>query len=195
MTNWKQIEDELSSLLMNDYYRQQLHIADPRKLAHDCVFKAQGSLPPTYSGDVTVNELQHPSRPGHPTRLVRGFDTSRSSSEYGPWWIDYELFERFGRATSSMSPSIRGEKIRAFMRARSAVTYGWNAMDGLAEFNLPLGSRMPAIVGKTHYQPINTVSDPKDPAYAPNVFFMGGDLQFFVCVRPPEWIRPRPKLC
>lgn len=130
----------------------------------------------------------HAARPGSPTRLVRGFDSSRSDSPFGEWWIAYSLFDRFRQATSTMPPKLREQKIKAFMRARSAVSQDWSNMAGIAELDLPVGSRTPALVGKAHYQRL--ITDPKNPVYVPNVFLMGGDLQFYVCLRNHSWIRP-----
>jgi hypothetical protein len=191
MANWIEVENKLSDILNHDYYRQKFGITVPRHYAHECVRRAQGSALPAYSGEITVIELKH-AAPGFPTRLVRGFDSSRSDSPFGAWWIDYELFDRFRQATSTMPPKLREQKIKAFMRARSAVSHDWSNMAGIAELDLPVDSRTPALVGKAHYQRL--ITDPKNPDYVPNVFLIGGDLQFYVCVRDPGWIRPLPAL-
>jgi hypothetical protein len=185
MANWPLIEKQLSDILNDDCYRKKLGNSSPHQYARKCVQRAQGRALPTYSGEIRVVELKHPPRPGLPTRLMRSFDSSRSP--YGEWWIDSELFDRFRRATSTMQPALREQKIKAFMRARSAVSHDWNNMAGLSELQLPPGSRTPALVGKAHYQAF--VTDPKDPDYLPNVFFIAGDLQFYVCVPDPSWIR------
>jgi hypothetical protein len=187
MANWTEIERAVSALLSDDYYRRYL-TTSPRKRAMECVQEARGSKLSAFSGDIKVVELKHPARPGLPIRLVRGFDSTRTdTSMYGAWWIDYELFERFRRATSSMARSTREQKIRVFMRARSAVSYDFNNMAGISELNLPVGSRTPAIVGNTHYQPL--VADTGSKEYVPNVLWIGGDRQFYVCIRDPNWIR------
>ena len=192
MANWIEIENKLSDILNHDYYRQKFGINLPRHYARQCVQRAQGSALPAYSGEISVIELKHAARPGCPTRLVRGLDSRRSNSPFGEWWIDYALFERYRQATSAMPPTLREQKIRAFMRARSAVSEDWSNMAGIAELDLPVGSRTPALVGKAHYQRL--VTDPKNPDYVPNVFLMGGDLQFYVCVRNHCWIRPASAL-
>jgi hypothetical protein len=186
MANWMEIEDKLADILSEKYYREAHDIRSTRQCARECVQRAQGSALPAYSGEIAVVELKHPARPGLPTRLVRGFDTTRSHSPFGEWWIDYELFDRFRRATSAMPPATREQKIKAFMRARSAVSHDWSNMAGISELKLPAGSRTPALVGKAHYQAF--VTNPKDPDYLPNVFLMGGDLQFYVCIRERSWI-------
>jgi hypothetical protein len=188
IVNWVDIEDQLFNLLNTDYYRKNSGINSPRDYARKCVIRAQGTALPAYSTEVTVLELQHPARSDRPVRLVRGFDSTHSGSELGAWWIDYNLFERFRRATSRLPPALREEKIKAFMRARSAVSHDWSNMAGIAQLELPLGSRSPALAGKAHYQRL--VTDPKHPEYVPSVFLMGGDLQFYVCIRDPGWIRP-----
>jgi len=99
------------------------------------------------------------------------------------------LFERFRRATAMMPPMEREQKIKAFMRARSAVSHDWSNMQGIAELKLPVGDRTPVLVGKAHHQRLGT--DAKHPEYVPNVFLMGGDLQFYICVHKPDWIRER----
>jgi len=187
MANWTEIENKLSEILDDDYYRSKYAINLPRQKEKDCVQRAQGSALPAYSGEIAVVELKHPGRPGFPTRLMRGFDTTRSDSRYGGWWIDYELFDRFRRATSNLPAAIRVEKIQAFMRARSAVSHDWSNMAGIAELNLPVGARTPALIGKAHHQAL--VTNQKDPGYVPNVFLMGGDLQFYLCVHDKGWIR------
>jgi hypothetical protein len=187
MANWREIEDKLADILSDNYYRETHNITSARQFARECVQRAQGNALPAYSGEITVVELKHPARLGFPTRLVRGFDTTRSHSPFGEWWIDYELFDRFRRATASMPSAVREQKIKAFMRARSAVSHDWSNMAGISELKLPAGSRTPALVGKAHYQAF--ITDPKHPAYVPNVFFMGGDLQFYVCVRERSWIQ------
>jgi hypothetical protein len=184
MANWTEIENKLAYILNDDYYRQK-HISPPQ-YARKCVQWAQGSALPPFSGEITVVELKHPARSGLPTRLVRGFDSTRGLS--GSWWIDYELFDRFRRTTSTLPTAIREQKVKAFMRARSAVSQDWNNMAGISELELPTGARTPALVGKAHYQAF--ISDPKHKDYVPNVFFIGGDLQFYVCVPAPNWIRP-----
>ena len=187
MANWTLIEKQLSDILNDDYYRQKHGIGSPCQYARECVQRAQGSALPAYSGEIGVVELKHPVRPGLPTRLMRGFDSTRSHSPYAAWWIDSELFDRFRRATSTMPPALREQKIKAFMRARSAVSHDWSNMAGISELQLPPGSRTPALVGNAHYQAF--VNDPKHPDYVPNVFLIGGDLQFYVCVRDRSWIR------
>jgi hypothetical protein len=186
MANWTEIENQLSALLSDRYYRGYL-ATSPNEHAKICVQKARGNKLSTFSGEINVVELKHPARAGLPTRLVRGFDSTQNQSMYGAWWIDYELFERFRRATSTLAPSSREQKIRAFMRARSAVAYDFNSMAGISELNLPVGSRTPAIVGNAHYQPFVADADSKE--YVPNVLWIGGDRQFYVCIRNPNWIR------
>ena len=187
MANWIEIETKLSDILNNDYYRQY-HL--PPDHAHKCVQRAQGRMPAlaTFLGVIKVEELKHPARPGLPTRLVRGYDTTRGDlSKYGEWWIDYRLFDRFRRAASTMPPVLRTEKIKAFMRARTAVSHDFSNMAGICELNLPAYARTPALVGKAHYQKL--ITDPKHGDYMPNVFLMGGDVQLYVCVPDPNWIR------
>ena len=187
MASWTDVENKLAVILDDDYYRTKHKVIAPRQKARECVQRAQGSAMPAYSGDISVVELQHPARPGLPTRLMRGFDTTRSESRFGGWWIDYDLFDRFRRASSTLPPADRLQKIQAFMRARSAVSHDWSNMGGIAELNLPMNERVPALVGKAHYQAY--VTNPKDPAYVPNVFLMGGDRQFYVCLHDRSWIR------
>ncbi len=189
MANWIEVEKKLTIILNDAYYRQNnFGITSPADHARRCVQHAQGSALPSYSGEITVEELQHPSSPGRPTRLVRGFDSAHEESRFGAWWIDSDLFDRFLRATTGMPAADREKKIKAFMRARSAVSHDWSNMAGLAELKLPVGFRTPALIGKAHYQ--RFITDPKHPDYVPNVFLMGGDLQFYVCVRDHAWIRP-----
>src|SRR5437588_6683689 len=152
MANWTEIENKLSALLSDRYYRGYLATSSSEH-AKICVQKAQGNKLSTFSGEINVVELKHPARAGLPTRLIRGFDSTREESMYGAWWIDYQLFERFRRATSTLPRSSRQQKICALMRARSAVPYDFNNMAGISELNLPVGSRTPAIVGNAHYQP------------------------------------------
>ena len=191
MANWTEIENKLFALLSDPYYRSHL-TTSPRDHARTCVQNAQGNKLSTFSGEIEVVELKHPARPGLPTRLVRGFDSTRGDSKYGAWWIDYELFERFRRAISTLPRSTLERKIRAFMRARSAVPYDFNNMAGISELNLPVGARTPAIVGNAHYQPFVADTDSKD--YVANVLWIGGDKQFYVCIRDPNWVRQRSSL-
>jgi len=187
LANWTDIENQLANLLDDSYYRPKLKGESPRAFAHKCIQQAQGSALPAYSGEIKVMELKHPAAPEHPTHFVRGFDTTRSYSPFGGWWIDYALFDRFRRATATLPPAARDQKIKAFMRARSAVSKDWSNMAGIAELELPADARTPALVGKAHYQRL--VTDTKHPDYVPNVFLMGGDLQFFVCIREESWIK------
>ena len=83
-----------------------------------------------------------------------------------------------------MPPGLREQRLKEFMRARSAVSLNWSNMAGISELKLPQSSRTPALRGKAHYQ--------KFIDYLPNVFFIGGDLQFYVCVRDRDWIRDLP---
>ena len=189
MANWTEIENKLSSLLSDHYYRGYL-AASPREHARICVHKARGDKLSTFSGEINVVELKHPARAGLPTRLVRGFDNTHRESMYGAWWIDFELFERFRRASSTLPRMAREHKVQAFMRARSAVSYDFSNMAEISELNLPVGSRTPAIVGNAHYHPL--VADEKSKYYVPNVLWIGGDRQFYVCIRDPNWIRQRP---
>ena len=187
MANWTEIENKLFALLSDRYYQVYLGTS-PREHASFCVQKARGSTLSTFSGEISVVELKHPARAGLPTRLVRGFDSTHNESMYGAWWIDYQLFERFRRATSTLARSSREQKIRALMRARSAVPYDFNNMAGIAELNLPVGSRTPAIVGNAHYQPFVADADCKE--YVPNVLWIGGDRQFYVCApNYGNWIK------
>lgn len=196
MPNWLDIENKLCDILSDDYYRKTHRILSPRSYARERVAAARGQEPAlaTYTGEVTVVELKHPARPGCPTRLIRGFDTRRCNSLAGSWWIDGELFDRFQRASCTMPTALRDQAIKDFMRARSAVSFDFNNMGGIAELNLPSGSRTPAIAGKAHYQRL--ITDAKhqeyEKYYVPNVFFIGGDLQFYVCIPDPNWIRVRP---
>jgi len=187
MANWIEVEKKLFDILNADYYRQGFGISSPRDYARKCVQEAQGSALPSYSGEIDVVELTHSAQPRLPRRLVRGFDTTRQYSPFGGWWIDYELFKRFVRATRTLPHSVREQKIKAFMRARSAISLDWNNMCGIAEMNLPVSARTPAILGKVHYQ--RFITDPTAPNYLSNVFFIGGDLQYYVCVRDNTWIR------
>lgn len=187
MANWMEIENKLADVLSHDYYRQKHGVTNPREYSRKCVQRAQGSALPAYAGDITVVELKHPVRPGLPARLMRGFDSTRSDSPFGEWWIDSELFERFRRATSTLATALREQKIKDFMRARSAVSHDWSNMAGVCELKLPPDARTPALIGKAHHQAI--ITNEKDPAYVPNVFLMGGDMQFYVCVRDKSWIR------
>lgn len=193
MPNWFDRENRLAEILNNDYYRHKHHITSPRSAAHKYVQEARGHAPAleTFSGEITVLELKHPPYPGSPTRFVRAFDTTRTNSAAGGWWVDFELFDRFRRASAAMSPADRAQAIKKFMRVRSAVSYDFNEMDGLAELNLPSGERTPALVGKAHYQRL--IANPKHEKHGEvhNVFFMGGDLQYYVCIRHPSWIRLR----
>src|SRR5437763_3794436 len=187
MRNWTEIENKLFALLSDRYYLVYLGTS-PREHASFCVQKARGSTLSTFSGEISVVELKHPARAGLPTRLVRGFDSTHNDSMYGAWWIDYQLLERFRRATSTLPRSSREQKIRALMRARSAVPYDFNNMAGIAELNLPVGSRTPAIVGNAHYQPCVADADCKE--YVPNVLWIGGDRQFYVCApNYRNWIK------
>ncbi len=123
-------------------------------------------------------------------KLIRGCDSTREDSLFGGWWIDSALFDRFRSATSGLPAGQREAKIKAFMRARSAVSEDWSNMAAIAELRLPSDSRTPALVGKAHYQRL--ITDPKHPDYVPNVFLMGGDLQFYICIRERGWIKPMP---
>jgi len=190
MPNWTQVEKELADVLTDTCYAQRLGGKSPAQHAHECVQRAQGSALAAYSGEITVAELKHPARPGFPTRLVRGYDTTRTYSPYGEWWIDYDLFERFRRATTKMPAGLRAQKVKDFMRARSAVSHDWSNMAGIAELELPPDARTPALIGKAHYQ--KYITDTKHPEHVPNVFLMGGDTQFYVCFRERSWIRDLP---
>jgi hypothetical protein len=199
MPNWFDIEKQLSKILKADYYRRKYGIppesADEyaHTYAHKYVEEARGKDPAlaTYTGEITVLELKHPARSDSPTRFVRAFDTSLGNSNRG-WWIDYALFDRFRRASSMMSLAERDQAIKEFMRARSAVPHDFNKMTGLVELNLPVGERTPALTGKAHHQRIiaNPKSEEYKQYYVPNVFFIGGDLQYYICIRDPGWIRP-----
>ena len=189
MANWTEIENKLSALLSDHYYQGYL-ATSPREHARICVQRARGDKLSTFSGEISVVELKHPARAGLPTRLVRGFDNTHRDSMYGAWWIDYELFEHFRRTTSTLPRTAREHKIRAFMRARSAVSYDFNNMAGICELTLPVGSRTPAIIGNAHYQPL--VADENSKYYVSNVLWIGGDRQFYVCIRDSNWIRQRP---
>jgi hypothetical protein len=61
MANWKEIEDKLSDLLSDGYYRGYL-ATSPREHAKTCVQKARGNKLSTFSGDINVVELKHPAR-------------------------------------------------------------------------------------------------------------------------------------
>ncbi len=188
MANWIEIERKLSEILDDSYYSQKHGITSPRTFAHTCVQQAQGGALAAFSGEVSVEELKHPAAPNRPTQLVRGVDSTRANSAFGGWWIDSALFDRFRRAASTMPLALREQKIKDFMRARSAVSNDWSNMAAIAELQLPADSRTPALIGKAHHQRL--VTDPKHPDYMPNVFLIGGDLQFYVCIRETSWIKP-----
>jgi hypothetical protein len=190
MANWTEVENKLALILSDSYYRQKHAITSPTGSAQAFVRRAQGDALPAFSGEITVVELKHPGSHDRPSKLIRGCDSTREDSLFGGWWIDSALFDRFRSATSGLPAGQREAKIKAFMRARSAVSEDWSNIAAIAELRLPLDSRTPALVGKAHYQRL--VTDPKHPDYVPNVFLMGGDLQFYICIRERGWIKPMP---
>lgn len=186
MSNWIDAERQLRSLVADPYYAPMLKGKTPEQFAREEITKAKGSALEAFQGDITVTELCHPPKPDRPTVFLRGTDTTRDFSHMGAWWIDARLFERFWQATRGLSGPERDQKIRDFMRARSAVSHGWSNIGEVAKLTIPAGARTPALVGIAHHQ---LYADPKDPRHLPNVFWIGGDLQFYVCVREPAWIK------
>jgi hypothetical protein len=129
-------------------------------------------------------------------RLYDGI-SSKTALTLGRWWCNRRLMKQICYAASDTSGRDREVKILGFMRSAMFVHPSWNYGTEVAQMEIPVGGRLPALVAKGSWQAMSSHPDIQtedDVIDKLGMVPIPGPKQFFLPLLNDMWVRGVPKL-
>lgn len=169
----------------------------PTEFATEAVDSAFGNAnKPNLVEPILALELIPSEQPISLYRLYDGI-SHKTALTLGRWWCNRRLLKQICYATQEDSGTAREKKILDFMRTAMFVHPTWNFGTDVARMQIPVGGRVPVLVGKGSWQAMSSSKDIQtedDVMDKLGMMPIPGPKQFFVPLLNDMWVCGVPKL-